>query len=197
MAIKLIEQSSSSEHLLETEIKPKAKSDWKKLYRLILDVGKRDKSLLITVKRFSKKMILRGMSEGQLQSVLESAQREHGIDLIVSPVEIIYRLVNVRGAPQVLEPIMKIQISTPEKFSAVIKQGLHNRGGKIENQSRQDDRWLIDATVALVNLLGWENELRQATHGLATVTLKVDRYEPVELPDGDPPFKMAAAMRVR
>ncbi|GEM_PF-3484642 len=185
------------EHVVEIEIKPQSKSDWKKLQRAVIEFGKKDMSLAISIKRFRKKILLKGTSEGHLETALQCIQIEHKIDLTLSPMEIIYQLSNEGGIVQVLEPIMKIEVRTPVRFLEVVKQDLHNRGAKIENQDRQNDMSMIGATSALICLLGWESELRRTSHGLANATVKLDRYEPVEFPEGDPPFAMAAAMRAR
>jgi elongation factor G len=85
-----------------------------------------------------------------------------------------------RAEPILLEPIMKLQVITPEKFMGDVIGDLNSKRGKIE---KMEDRGeginqlkIIDAKVPLASMFGYATQLRSMTQGRATSTMEFDHY---------------------
>jgi elongation factor G len=99
-----------------------------------------------------------------------------------------------RGGPVLLEPIMKIEVVTPEDCIGSVIADLNSRRGRIQGQEMRGTANVVTAMVPLANTLGYSNTLRSISHGHATFTMQFDHYE--ELPGpGDDPFRPAIGMR--
>lgn len=85
-----------------------------------------------------------------------------------------------RASPVLLEPIMKIEIVTPEKFLGEVTGDLNSKRARIEQMS---DRGMgikvIDAKVPLAEMFGYATTLRSLTQGRASFTMEFDHYEEV------------------
>ncbi|HEX5163754.1 MAG TPA: elongation factor G [Thermomicrobiales bacterium] len=86
-----------------------------------------------------------------------------------------------RASPVVLEPIMKVEVVTPEEFMGDVIGNLNARRGRIEGMEARAGAQVINAFVPLANMFGYTTELRSMTQGRATSTMEFDHYEP--LPD--------------
>ncbi len=100
-----------------------------------------------------------------------------------------------KAGPVLLEPIMKVEVVTPEDCVAPVIRDLKLRRGRVIGQDMRDDAVVIDATVPLMNLFGYENPLLQRSNGRANFTMRFDHYAPAPQPDNDPPFRPAIGMR--
>jgi elongation factor G len=100
-----------------------------------------------------------------------------------------------KGDPVLLEPIMKVEVVTPGDFAGPVIGDLNSRRGQIQGQGMRGDATVIHAMVRLVDMYGYVNALRSISQGRATFTMQFDHYARVALPDGDPPFRPAMAMR--
>jgi elongation factor G len=88
-----------------------------------------------------------------------------------------------QAKPVLLEPIMKLEVVTPEQFMGEVIGDLNSKRGKIE---RMEDRGegisrvkVIDAQVPLANMFGYATQLRSMTQGRATFTMEFDHYAEV------------------
>jgi elongation factor G len=82
-----------------------------------------------------------------------------------------------KGKPILLEPIMRVEIVTPEEFLGEIIADLNARRGQIEGlEVRGSDR-LIHCSVPLVEMFGYATDLRSLTQGRATHTMEFDHYQ--------------------
>ncbi len=95
-----------------------------------------------------------------------------------------------------LEPIMIVELVTPERFAGSCIGDLNSRRGQIRRRSTRADAVVIEATVPLANMVGYVNQLRSFSAGRASFTMQFDRYAPSVSPDGrQPPPAAAAALR--
>ncbi|MBN2418589.1 MAG: elongation factor G [Deltaproteobacteria bacterium] len=85
----------------------------------------------------------------------------------------------VKGEPQLLEPIMKVEVLVPEEFMGEVIGDLNSRGGKIEGITAKGLIQVIDASVPLSKMFGYSTALRSATQGRATYSMQFSHYDKV------------------
>ena len=84
-----------------------------------------------------------------------------------------------KAAPQVLEPIMKVEVQTPEEFQGSVIGGLNQRRGVINGTTTNEGFTTIECEVPLSEMFGYSTDLRSATQGKAEFTMEFARYSPV------------------
>jgi elongation factor G len=84
-----------------------------------------------------------------------------------------------KGGPVLLEPIMKVEVVTPEDYTSSIIGDLNSRRGQIQGQDMRGNANVINAMVPLANMFGYVNTLRSMSQGRATFTMQFDHYEQV------------------
>jgi elongation factor G len=84
-----------------------------------------------------------------------------------------------KAAPKLLEPIMKVEIVTPEDYMGDIIGDLNSRRGQVNNMDQQANARLITAMVPLASMFGYVNTLRSMSQGRAQFTMQFDHYEQV------------------
>ena len=84
-----------------------------------------------------------------------------------------------KGAPVLLEPIMKVEAVTPEEYTGSVIGDLNSRRGQIQGQDMRGNANVITAMVPLANMFSYVNNLRSMSQGRATFTMQFDHYEPV------------------
>jgi elongation factor G len=94
-----------------------------------------------------------------------------------------------------LEPIMKVEVVTPEDCISSVIGDLNLRRGQIQGQDMRGNATVIKAMVPLMNMFGYVNNLRSMSRGRAAFTMQFDHYAPAPLPEDDPPFRPAIGMR--
>jgi len=94
-----------------------------------------------------------------------------------------------------LEPIMKVEVVTPTPFAQSIVDDLTSRRGTAHSRVVDEDTVAIDATVPLIAMFGYANSLRVLSQGLASHTMRFDRYAAAPQPWDGPPFRPAIGMR--
>jgi elongation factor G len=85
-----------------------------------------------------------------------------------------------RARPVLLEPIMKVEVVTPEDYTGSVIGDLNSRRGQIQGQDMRGNANVINAMVPLMNMFGYVNNLRSMSQGRATFTMQFDHY--AELP---------------
>jgi elongation factor G len=88
-----------------------------------------------------------------------------------------------KGHSVLLEPIMKVEVVTPEDYTGSVIGDLNSRRGQIQGQDMRGNAVVINAMVPLANMFGYVNTLRSMTQGRATYTMQFDHYE--EVPRGE------------
>src|SRR5215471_12723908 len=84
-----------------------------------------------------------------------------------------------KGASVLLEPIMKVEVVTPEDYTGSVIGDLNSRRGHIQGQDMRGNANVINAMVPLANMFGYVNTLRSMSQGRATFTMQFDHYEQV------------------
>jgi elongation factor G len=84
-----------------------------------------------------------------------------------------------KGGATLLEPIMKVEVVTPEDYTGSIIGDLNSRRGQIQGQDMRGNANVINAMVPLANMFGYVNTLRSMSQGRATFTMQFDHYEQV------------------
>jgi len=84
-----------------------------------------------------------------------------------------------RAGPVVLEPIMKVEVTTPEQFFGDVIGDISSRRGHILHTESRVGAQVVRASVPLAEMFGYTTELRSMTQGRATNTMEFDHYEEV------------------
>ena len=84
-----------------------------------------------------------------------------------------------RAKPVLLEPVMQVEVVTPEEFLGDVIGDLSRRRGKVEGQDRRGNALAVNATVPLSEMFGYVGDLRSATQGRVSYTMQFARYEEV------------------
>ena len=107
----------------------------------------------------------------------------HDVDSSVLAFEIAARAAFREGAQkagaQLLEPIMKVEVVTPEDYVGSVIGDLNGRRGQIQGQEARGVAVVINAMVPLANMFKYVDNLRSMSQGRAQYTMQFDHYEPV------------------
>ncbi|MFT6557451.1 MULTISPECIES: elongation factor G [Sneathiella] len=80
---------------------------------------------------------------------------------------------------RLLEPMMKVEIVTPDEYIGDVMGDLNSRRGQVTGTEQRGVAQVVNAMVPLANMFGYVNNLRSQTQGRATFTMVFDHYEPV------------------
>ncbi len=107
----------------------------------------------------------------------------HDVDSSVLAFEIAARAAFREGIPKadpkLLEPIMKVEVVTPEEYMGDIIGDLNSRRGQVSGMDQRGNARVVDAFVPLASMFGYVNTLRSMSQGRAQFTMQFDRYEQV------------------
>ena len=107
----------------------------------------------------------------------------HDVDSSVLAFEIAARAAMREGlrkaGAKLLEPIMKVEVVTPEEYTGGIIGDLTSRRGMVQGQDSRGNANVISAMVPLANMFGYINNLRSMSSGRAVFTMQFDHYDPV------------------
>jgi elongation factor G len=81
-----------------------------------------------------------------------------------------------RASPVLLEPIMKVEVVTPDEYTGAVTGDLSSRRGHLEGQIARGGSQIITALVPLSNMFGYSTDLRSRTQGRATYSMHFERY---------------------
>jgi elongation factor G len=84
-----------------------------------------------------------------------------------------------RAKPVLLEPVMAVEVVTPEDFLGDVIGDLSRRRGKVQGQEQRGNALAVQAMVPLGEMFGYATDLRSSTQGRATYTMQFERYEEV------------------
>jgi elongation factor G len=84
-----------------------------------------------------------------------------------------------RAKPKLLEPVMAVEVVTPEEFLGDVMGNLNSRRGRIEEMNPMGKATTIKAMVPLSEMFGYATDVRSMTQGRATFTMQFERYEDV------------------
>ena len=80
------------------------------------------------------------------------------------------------GNPQLLEPIMKVEVESPEEFQGTVVGDLSSRRGIVNNVDHREDGIVITASVPLAEMFGYATAVRSLTQGKAGYTMEFEKY---------------------
>jgi len=84
-----------------------------------------------------------------------------------------------KSDPVILEPVMAVEVETPEEYTGFVMGDIPSRRGMIQGQEQRNGAVAISAKVPLGMMFGYATDLRSGTQGRATYTMQFDSYEPV------------------
>jgi elongation factor G len=84
-----------------------------------------------------------------------------------------------RAKPKLLEPVVAVEIETPEEYLGDVMGNLNARRGRVEQLQSTKTAQLVQARVPLAEMFGYATDLRSMTQGRATFSMQFDRYEEV------------------
>ncbi|MBH98424.1 MAG: elongation factor G [Rhodospirillaceae bacterium] len=107
----------------------------------------------------------------------------HDVDSSVMAFEIAARSAFKEAMPKLgvrlLEPMMKVEVVTPEEYMGDVIGDLNSRRGQVSGTEARGNATVIESSVPLANMFGYVNTLRSMTQGRAQFTMHFDHYEPV------------------
>lgn len=107
----------------------------------------------------------------------------HDVDSSVMAFEIAaraaFREAVPKAGPQLLEPMMKVEVVTPEEYMGDVIGDMNSRRGQITGMGDRGNAKIVDALVPLASMFGYINTLRSMSQGRAQYTMQFDRYAPV------------------
>jgi elongation factor G len=84
-----------------------------------------------------------------------------------------------KGAPVLLEPIMKVEVVTPESYLGSVIGDINSRRGQVSGTDTRGNAQIVNAMVPLANMFGYVNNLRSMSQGRAQYTMEFDHYQQV------------------
>ena len=107
----------------------------------------------------------------------------HDVDSSVLAFEIAarsaFREAIEKAGPIILEPIMKVEVVTPEEYMGDVIGDINSRRGQILGVEARDVTQVISSKVPLASMFGYVNGLRSLSQGRASYSMEFDSYEPV------------------
>jgi elongation factor G len=107
----------------------------------------------------------------------------HDVDSSVMAFEIAaraaFREAMPKAKPKLLEPIMKVEVVTPDDYTGTITGDLSSRRGQVQSMEMRGNAQVINAMVPLANMFGYINTLRSSSQGRAQFTMQFDHYAEV------------------
>jgi len=85
----------------------------------------------------------------------------------------------IKAGPKLLEPIMRVEVVTPEEYMGDVIGDLNSRRGQVTGMDARGNARVIDAMAPLANMFGYVNTLRSMSQGRAQYTMHFDHYEQV------------------
>jgi elongation factor G len=90
-----------------------------------------------------------------------------------------FRDASRKARPVIMEPIMAVEVVTPEEYMGDVIGDLNSRRGRIDSMGQRQDAQVIKALVPLSNMFGYSTDMRSITQGRAIYTMQFDHYSEV------------------
>ena len=84
-----------------------------------------------------------------------------------------------KSNPVILEPVMAVEVETPEEYTGFVMGDIPSRRGLIQGQEQRSSSVVIEAKVPLGNMFGYATDLRSRTQGRGQFTMQFDHYSEV------------------
>jgi elongation factor G len=104
-----------------------------------------------------------------------------------------FREAYLRAKPQILEPIMKLEVSTPTEFHGSVMGQINQKRGLITGSTEEHNFTIVTAEVPLAEMFGYATDLRSLTQGKAEFTMEFLKYSPVPKNVGEELIKKYSA----
>jgi elongation factor G len=88
-----------------------------------------------------------------------------------------FRAGAIEANPALLEPVMKVEVVTPEEYMGDVMGDLNRRRGLVQGMEEGPAGKIITASVPLSEMFGYSTDLRSASQGRATYSMEFDSYE--------------------
>ena len=88
-----------------------------------------------------------------------------------------FREASRSASPILMEPIMEVEVVTPDEYMGDVIGDLNSRRGKIESLGQRNDAQIIKAHVPLSEMFGYSTDMRSITQGRAIYTMQFHSYE--------------------
>jgi elongation factor G len=92
---------------------------------------------------------------------------------------IAFKQLFLKGQPELIEPIMSIEVVTPEDFMGPVTSSICQRRGRIESMERKGETQIVNGMVPLSEMFGYAGALRTLTQGRASFSMHFEHYEAV------------------
>ncbi len=102
----------------------------------------------------------------------------------IEAARVCFRNLFMKGHPELLEPVMSVEVSAPEEYMGSVTGSICSRRGRIESMDDLHGQKVVRGMVPLSEMFGYSNDLRTMTSGRGTFTMYFERYEAV-------PFSLA------
>ena len=89
------------------------------------------------------------------------------------------REIMTKGGPAILEPVMAVEVTTPEQYMGDVIGSLNSRRGQIQGMTPRANAQIINAHVPLAEMFGYATDLRSMSQGRATFVMQLDHYAQV------------------
>jgi translation elongation factor EF-G len=174
--------------LIEVSIDFRPPCDWMNIMPALQHLADEDPLFCYEITDKTGTTIIGGTDEEHLLSKIEMLRDRYKFAFTVQAPQIIYR----RGSPPsiercprtlvgLLEPIMKVEVITPEDYCDWVINDLMERRGQIQGQEARGEVVMIKGIVPLAGMFGYVNSLRFRTEARAHFTMSFDHYASVPL----------------
>jgi elongation factor G len=92
---------------------------------------------------------------------------------------IAFKQLFLKGQPELIEPVMSLEVVTPEDFMGPVTSSICQRRGRIESMERKGETQIVNGMVPLAEMFGYANALRTLTQGRANFSMHFEHYEAV------------------
>ena len=84
----------------------------------------------------------------------------------------------IRDRPTLLEPVMAVEVVTPDDYLGDVVGDVNSRRGQVQGTEQRGKNQVVNALVPLSEMFGYSTDLRSRTQGRATYTMQFDSYQP-------------------
>ena len=109
-----------------------------------------------------------------------------------------FKKLREEGAPILLEPVMRVEVLTPDEYMGDVIGDLNSRRGQVQGAETRGKAQMVTAFVPLASMFGYFNTLRSFSQGRADFSMAYSHYAPIpRFAEPDPDFSPAIGMRLR
>jgi elongation factor G len=97
----------------------------------------------------------------------------------IEAARVCFRKLFLQGQPELLEPVMSVEVTCPEEYMGGVTGSICSRRGRIESMDDQHGQKIVRGMVPLSEMFGYSNDLRTMTSGRGNFSMQFERYEAV------------------